>query len=130
MNPITIPHVAANFWPGFYTPTVTNWGVRFRAHMKLHSLSQETLADAMGRSQGAVGHWISGRRDINLNEFFKLCEAAGADPRLILFPDSRTEEALTQIGQILKAHPELNPAYKPFEKGIKRKKAKAPAKVP
>lgn len=91
--------------------------------MKLHGLSQEKLAAEIGRTQGAIGHWLRGERAINLDEFWELCEAAGADPRLILF-GTDNPQLVSEIRQALAAHPELLPNYKPFEKSMKRKSRK------
>jgi hypothetical protein len=70
------------------------WTDRYRAHMTEVGLTQDKIAEEMGRrlrkdqkpfTQGAVGHWLSGKRPITLNQFFVLCEIAEADPMLILF---------------------------------------------
>lgn len=103
--------------------------------MRLHRLSQEKLGEALEVTQGAVGHWLNERRPITLREFFKLCEAAGASPKLILFGDSSQDEALAAIGQILESHPELNPNYRPFERRVKKslpkgRKTRKTAKTP
>lgn len=61
------------------------WGSRLRAHMKEAGVTQEALAEKMGVTQGAIAHWLKGRREINLAVFFELCAKAGADPQRILF---------------------------------------------
>ena len=119
----TIPHVAAVSYASPYPFGMKDWGKRFRAHMKLHGLSQEALAEQIGRTQGAVGHWLRGRNQINLDEFWELCAAAGADPKLILFGTDDTK-LVSEIRQALTAHPELIPRYRPFEKSLKRKAKK------
>jgi len=116
-----IPFVANNQSIKFYNAAMQEWGKRFRAHMQLHRLSQESLAESLGRTQGAIGHWIRGERQINLSEFWKLCEAAGADPKLILFGQDETG-LVSGIRQVLTAHPELIPGYGDLEKKLRRKK--------
>lgn len=100
------------------------WAKRLREHMALHKQSQESLAASMGLTQGAIGHWLNGRRDISLKDFLSLCWNAGADPKYILFGNT-SEEPLSRIRQILDSHPEANPAYRAFEKGVKLPKKRA-----
>ena len=107
-----------------------DWSKRFRAHMRLHRLSQERLAEALDRTQGAIGHWLRGERKINLTEFWQLCEAAGADPKVILFGEGQ-QGLVSEIRQVLTAHPELIPGYVQFEKKMRRNKPrKSRAKTP
>ena len=73
------------------------WPRRFRQHMRKTGQTQETLGEALGVSQGAIGHWLRGRNKINLEDFFRLCAAAKADPRLILFGESTAQAALAAL---------------------------------
>lgn len=112
---------SAGLRPLAYALGMKGWEQRFRAHMRLHKLSQERLGSDLDVSQGAIGHWLRGFREINLAEFWRLCEAAGANPKLILF--GVENEPLTEsIRQTLAAHPELIPSYPRFEKSLHRKK--------
>lgn len=70
------------------------WPDRFRAHMRDVGLTQTKLGEEMGKrlrddktpyTQAAVGHWLTGHNELTLSQFFALCEAAKADPMLILF---------------------------------------------
>lgn len=117
-----IPYVAAFDGAFIYPFGMKGWGSRFRAHMRLHKQSQESLGDALGVSQGAVGHWLSGRRQINLSEFWRLCEVAGADPRVILFHEDANPALADEIKKVLAAHPELHPGYQGFERSLRRSK--------
>ena len=117
----TIPPVAAGLLGLSYPAYMKGWGVRFKAHMRLHRLSQEALGESLGVTQGAVGHWLRGRNKITLDDFWALCEAAGADPKLILFGSDRPN-LVAEIKQALTAHPELMPSYRPFEKSLRRSK--------
>lgn len=101
-----------------------DWQQRFRAHMARHGQTQEKLGALLEpeRSQAAIGHWLRGVRDINLADFFQLCEAAGADPREILFGETTAEQALhTLQATVLATKPDRSPAYHKFEKSIARK---------
>ena len=92
--------------------------------MTLHHLSQERLAGDLGVVQGTIGHWLRGRNKINLEDFWRLCAAAGADPKFILFgPEDKT--LATSIKQVLSAHPELIPGYPKYEKALRRSKRRS-----
>lgn len=123
-----IPTVAPLLGDGVYSLGMKGWGPRFRAHMRLHRLSQERLGSDLGVTQGAIGHWLRGRSKITLEQFWALCEAAGADPKLILFGETHPG-LVTEIRQTLTAHPELIPGYRRFERSIarSRKRKKTPA---
>ena len=92
--------------------TPPEWAARFRAHMKRHHQSQESLGELMEPevSQGTIGHWLRGRSKITLEQFLGLCAAAGADPRKILFDQSSAQAAL----EILKDHVVTNHPDKHF----------------
>ena len=118
------------FIPLPYAAGMKDWAKRFRTHMRLHGLSQERLGTELDVSQGAIGHWLRGEREINLTDFLALCGAAGADPRAILF-GSENPHLVSEIRQALAAHPELIPSYPRFEKTMRRKKPrKTSRKVP
>lgn len=124
-----IPYVGDELYPpGLGFQPMKGWGTRFRAHMRLHRLSQERLAGDLGLTQGAIGHWLRGRSKITLEQFWRLCEAAGADPKLILFGDTHPD-LVSGIRQALTAHPELVPGYRKFERKLSRtrKRKKVPA---
>ena len=114
-----------------------NWQQRFRAHMERHGQTQEKLGALLDpeRTQATIGHWLRGVRQINLSEFLALCEAAGADPREILFGETTAEAALSALrATVLATKPDSSPDYKKFEKSIARKlnpraKSRKPAKV-
>lgn len=104
------------------------WGKRFREHAYDNGHSLESLADTLERSAASLRHWTNGHREINLSEFFKLCEAAGVDPALVLFGAApMNEETRKRIGNaimgVLDADPATKPGYSKMAKGL-RKKAK------
>lgn len=80
-----------------YMPQAPEWAPRFRAHMKRHGQSQESLAEDLEVVQGTIGHWLRGRNPITLVDFLSLCAAAGADPRLILFGETTVQAALDTL---------------------------------
>lgn len=101
------------------------WQNRFKTLMEEHQQSQEAIANNMGVTQGAVGHWLSGRRDISLSTFFQLCMAAGFDPKYILFGDNGTVHAVKDsiVAKVLTANPSSNEAHKEFVQKTKRSRA-------
>lgn len=63
----------------------THWGERLRQHVKESHRKWSDIAETMDLSEGSLRHWCNGTRDINLKDFFRLCESTGADAHLILF---------------------------------------------
>ena len=123
-----IPRVAARFYDISKIVDMKDWAKRFRHHMGIHGQSQESLGEVLGVTQGAIGHWLRGRNQINLSDFWRLCEAAGAEPKLILF-GSNNPALVSEVRQVLEAHPELMPNYRQFERGIGKAKKSATRKV-
>lgn len=82
-------------------------------------MSLRACAQKMELTEGALRHWENGNRNINLEDFFKLCEIAEVDPCQILFgapmlsPELR--ESLNELGEVSKklflADPLSNPNY-------------------
>lgn len=103
------------------------WRLRFREHLDLHRLPLTSLVDAVGATPGAISHWLTGRREINLNDFFRLCEAAGADPATILFGQDMATLARVRLDSVFGPKPAANPRYRAFERAIKT--AKGPQAV-
>lgn len=73
-----------------------NWRKRFKDYLKDEGLSQTDLAKRIGVTQGAVGHWLSGRREVNLSDFMALCKASGANAQYILFGEGESRSALLE----------------------------------
>lgn len=61
------------------------WAGRLRAHCKHYGFGLAQVAERMGRAESTVRSWTNGTRDMNLSEFFVLCDAARADPAAMLF---------------------------------------------
>ncbi|WP_445083930.1 helix-turn-helix domain-containing protein [Candidatus Vondammii sp. HM_W22] len=55
-----------------------NWFDRAKECMKLAGVSQGTIAEALGCTRGAVGHYLSGRRNPTLSQFGNNCRLASA----------------------------------------------------
>lgn len=71
----------------YYAPVESwvDWPKRLRAHVKDKRLRWGKVADQLGITEGALRHWLNGRNQVNLIDFFTLCGIVGADPRAILF---------------------------------------------
>jgi transcriptional regulator with XRE-family HTH domain len=53
--------------------------------MRESRLSTRLLAERLGMSESALRSWLNGNREVNVTDFFRLCDVAKADPRRILF---------------------------------------------
>ena len=71
-----------------------NWTELAKAKMKTLKITQEGLAERLGVTQGAVAHWLSGRREPDLETLGKILSALGLPP--------------LQIGGGPARHPESN----------------------
>ena len=103
------------------------WGPRFRAHMRENRLSTRVLAERLRMSESALRSWLNGNREINVTDFFRLCDLARADPRRILFGQlgltTAQRKALGQrVVEILEADTALLPRS--------RQLAQSPPRVP
>lgn len=105
--------ILGSLWP-------MNWQDRFKLHLEQKGLTQTLLAGRLGITQGALGHWLSGRREINLSAFIQLCRASGANAQHILFGDTPTStQIVDEIRGLLAAEPTRNSHYRDFEKRLK-----------
>lgn len=84
-----------------------SWGDRLKKHMKEAGVTQETAAEALGVSQGTIAHWLKGRREINLSDFFRLARAAKADPAALLFGETLEGVAIHKLQKFLDENPAL-----------------------
>lgn len=83
------------------------WGDRLKKHMKDTGVTQDDVAERLNVSQGAVAHWLKGRREINLTDFFKLAAAARADPSYLLFGASEEAVAIAKLKKFIEENPAL-----------------------
>mgnify|MGYP000913802590 CR=1 FL=1 len=60
--------------------TMKKWNEAVRAKMEQIGLSQEDLAERLGCTQGAVGHWLSGRREPKLDTINQVLAEVGLPP--------------------------------------------------
>lgn len=81
--------------------TPPEWAARFTKERKARSVSLATIAARLHLTEGAVRHWINGTRTASVNDFMRLCKAAGIDPGVILFDDAPNADGLTRSDLIL-----------------------------
>lgn len=67
--------------------TGARWARRFREALKAQESSLAKVAEKMGVAESTVRSWTNGHRDINLDDFLRLCNAAEVDAAVILFAD-------------------------------------------
>jgi phage repressor protein C with HTH and peptisase S24 domain len=65
---------------------MNKWNDLVKARMKELKMPQHELADALGVTQGAVAHWISGRREPSLEVIAKILTTVGLPPMGIAIP--------------------------------------------
>lgn len=64
---------------------MSSWTTRIKSRMKELGMTQETLAQKMGVTRGAVTHYLAGRRVPPLRQFQKLAAILKADPAWLQF---------------------------------------------
>jgi transcriptional regulator with XRE-family HTH domain len=65
--------------------TWKSWGRRFRIQIKEKGKNLAKVAERMDLAESTIRSWTNGTREINLSDFFRLCEAGGVDPAHVLF---------------------------------------------
>jgi transcriptional regulator with XRE-family HTH domain len=102
-----------------------HWGDRLRLHVRESRQTWATIAQRMELSEGTLRHWCNGTREINLADFFRLCDVTAADAHLILFGKPYlSEESARQLGaqvaELLTKDASLNPRYTAHSKALSK----------
>lgn len=72
----------------------TPWNELAKARMKQIGLTQDRLAEALGKTQGAIGHWLNGRRDPSIEDIADIMKQLGlkelvlSSDGMVNYPDS------------------------------------------
>lgn len=74
----------------------------------------------MGVTPAAVGHWLSGRRQINVDELLTLCALCNIDAGAILFPSGESTEVLDQIRRLLAINVSAQPNHREFMRKLEQ----------
>lgn len=67
------------------------WNAYVREKMQQNKITQEDIAEKLNKTQGAIGHWLTGRRTPNINEVAELIKIVGGD-KVILNNDGTVED--------------------------------------
>lgn len=83
------------------------------------------IAEVMGLAESTLRSWTNGTRDINLKDFFALCDAARIDPAHALFGRiGLTQEQKARLGdmvvKILDSDAATNPDYPALATSLRR----------
>lgn len=66
-------------------PAWKDWGPRFRELSQQKGLSTRRLAESLELAESTVRSWLNGNREINLTDFFLICQVGNIDPAAVLF---------------------------------------------
>lgn len=72
--------------------------------MKKYDITQDDVAERLKKTQGTIAHWLSGRRQINLNQFFEFAnKGIGCQPEWLLFGPARevTPEDQKMLNEVI-----------------------------
>lgn len=72
------------------------WNQYVREKMQAQNLRQDDIAETMGKTQGAIGHWLTGRRMPNINEVAQMINLTGVE-KVILNGDGTIEDFDTNV---------------------------------
>lgn len=86
------------------------WGIRFRKHYQPRGIKRSVFAEALEVTEAAIRHYENGTRQPKLDDFFKLCELAGADPAVILFgPRALSPDKQRKVREAARILEEMEP---------------------
>lgn len=77
-----------------------SWTEYVRLKMREEKIKQEDIAEAMGKTQGAIGHWLTGRRAPKVEEIAQMLKIIGAN-KVVLNGDGTVEDFESNV---TKAH--------------------------
>lgn len=78
--------------------TPLGWGPRFKRAIKAKGLNLSQIAEKLDMSESALRSWTNGHREINLDDYLRLCSVAEVDPAVVLFGD-KVDEQFLAIGE-------------------------------
>ena len=103
------------------------WGKRFRVQAKEKGKTLAQVGERMDLAESTIRSWTNGHREINLTDFFRLCEAAEVDAAHVLFGqiglNAEQKKAIgTLFTSFLEADPSVTPGYVSVMDGIRADK--------
>lgn len=72
------------------------WNQYVREKMQAQNIRQDDMAETMGKTQGAIGHWLTGRRMPNVNEVAQMINITGVN-KVILNGDGTIEDFVPNV---------------------------------
>lgn len=72
-------------------PPMNNWIQIVRNAMARQDITQAQLAEQMGKTQGAVAHWLNGRREPSIADINQMLTLLNLPPLTIQLPDDRVQ---------------------------------------
>ena len=80
---------------------MNTWYEQAKARMRERQISQEQMAERMGVTQGAIGHWLNGRREPKLEVINRMLELLDLPPLVVTALASTGEDgALEHEGKL------------------------------
>lgn len=70
---------------------MNDWIKAVRGAMTQQGITQDQLAERIGKTQGAVGHWLNGRREPGLADINQMLSVLGLPPLSIQLPPERLQ---------------------------------------
>lgn len=128
---ISSPMFAATTVRDSYKPysSGTVWGMDWRKRMEdrrnLVGLTQAQVAEALGISLAAYGHYAHGRREPDLETFERIAAALGCAPSWLLFGvDKPSDQRAAHVLEVMEQLPEFQlEVLSDVADGLLRKKA-------
>lgn len=69
------------------------WNVLAKSKMKEKGLSQEKLGELLGKTQGAIAHWLNGRREPSIDDIANIMKILGIS-EISLHSDANVQERI------------------------------------
>lgn len=69
-----------------------NWRERVKRTMRDKKITQETIAEKLGVSQGTINHWLSGRRTPGVHQVSRLAEILNVSPAWLHYGEDSNVE--------------------------------------
>lgn len=79
---------------------MASWQNRIKQVMREKKITQEKLAEMVGVSQGALSHWFSGRRQIDLSSLLKIADALSIPHSELLSEDVGLQTKFQDVSNV------------------------------
>lgn len=86
---------------------MASWQNRIKQVMREKKVTQEKLAEMIGVSQGALSHWFSGRRQIDLSSLLKIADALSIPHSELLSEDVGLPTKISEASNVVRTDWEI-----------------------